>query len=133
MKKHLLSAIAAAMLCATAAYADGGRTVFMVITNTGGTHLATIELSNKADFKGPVIDRSDSTITFNGRKYPLSHIGEIRFTYGAQTGISTVSADAERAVPQGVYNLQGVRVADKLGAGLPKGIYIVNGRKVVIK
>lgn len=31
----------------------------------------------------------------------------------------------------GVYNLNGVKVADELNSSLPKGIYIVNGKKVV--
>lgn len=46
-----------------------------------------------------------------------------------ETGIATVVTDSK---DQNVYNLQGVRVAKSLN-GLPKGIYIVNGKKTVIK
>lgn len=46
-----------------------------------------------------------------------------------ETGIATVVMDSK---DQNVYNLQGVRVAHSLN-GLPKGIYIVNGKKTVIK
>ena len=46
-----------------------------------------------------------------------------------ETGIATVVTDSK---DQNVYNLQGVRVAHSLN-GLPKGIYIVNGKKTVIK
>lgn len=46
-----------------------------------------------------------------------------------ETGIATVVTDSK---DQNVYNLQGVRVAKSLN-GLTKGIYIVNGKKTVIK
>ena len=46
-----------------------------------------------------------------------------------ETGIATVVTDSK---DQNVYNLQGVRVAHSLN-GLTKGIYIVNGKKTVIK
>ncbi len=46
-----------------------------------------------------------------------------------ETGIATIVTDSK---DQNVYNLQGVRVAYSLN-GLTKGIYIVNGKKTVIK
>lgn len=49
----------------------------------------------------------------------------------ATTGIGTVQV--EQAVPQGVYTLQGVQVrADNNLQGLPAGVYIVNGHKVMV-
>lgn len=49
----------------------------------------------------------------------------------ATTGIGTVQA--EQAVPQGVYTLQGVQVrTDNNLQGLPAGVYIVNGHKVMV-
>ena len=48
------------------------------------------------------------------------------------TGIETVWS--EKTVVPGVYNLQGARVRTENNVeGLPAGIYIVNGRKVVVK
>ena len=47
---------------------------------------------------------------------------------GPITGISTVSA-AEKAVKGGIYTINGVRVA----APAQKGLYIINGKKVVVK
>ena len=35
------------------------------------------------------------------------------------------------AKASGVYSLSGVRVADGLSGSLPKGIYIVNGKKII--
>ncbi|MBO5134921.1 MAG: hypothetical protein J6C15_07220 [Bacteroidaceae bacterium] len=53
---------------------------------------------------------------------------EIRLTYTIQapSGISGVEVEAAKG---NVYNLQGVRVANKL----QKGVYIVNGKKVYVK
>lgn len=133
MKRLLLFFATACLLCAPQAKADNGRSVFMVITNSKGGQLAKVELDNKDDFKGPLLDRTKGTLSFKGRTYPIRQIGEIYFTYGTKTGINDVKAGVGKAVPSGVYNLQGVRVADKLEPTLPKGIYIVNGRKVVVK
>lgn len=44
-------------------------------------------------------------------------------------GINQVNADSVRAT--GVYTLGGVRVADTLTNALPKGVYVVNGKKIV--
>ena len=47
------------------------------------------------------------------------------------TGIEQVTeADSRRSV---VYNLQGCRVANSLQSELPKGIYISDGRKIVVR
>ncbi|MGN1241842.1 MAG: hypothetical protein ACI4T7_05090, partial [Alloprevotella sp.] len=50
---------------------------------------------------------------------------------GTTTGIQTNRLPADN-MPQSVYTLSGVRV-NAAGGSLPKGIYIVNGKKVVIK
>ena len=47
-------------------------------------------------------------------------------------GIETVTAASTIAEKQGVYNLSGQRLGDTV-EGLSKGVYIVNGRKVVVK
>ena len=47
-------------------------------------------------------------------------------------GIETVTAASTTAEKQGVYNLSGQRLGDTV-EGLSKGVYIVNGRKVVVK
>jgi hypothetical protein len=49
------------------------------------------------------------------------------------SGISTVASEADRQNEQGVYSLSGVRLPSIEANKLPKGIYIRNGKKVVIK
>lgn len=52
------------------------------------------------------------------------------------TSVETVSSVADAAC-KGVYNMQGIRVLDSYDAcaisNLPKGLYVVNGKKVVLK
>ncbi len=50
------------------------------------------------------------------------------------TGIGTAPQAAETAAPQrGVYTLSGIRVADSVNANLPKGLYIVDGKKTLVR
>lgn len=62
--------------------------------------------------------------------YDDSHV----YAIGTATGIGSPSLDSNRTV--NVYNLHGVKVAtisiDKINT-LPHGLYIVNGKKVVVK
>ena len=70
-----------------------------------------------------------------------SHEGAKRFSIvfdGETTGIyGTTDGATDGAADGAVYNLQGQRVADRLDDSvrrqIPTGVYIVNGRKVVVK
>lgn len=64
------------------------------------------------------------------RNYDLKYQNGV-LTVIESTGISEVSVN----LPADVYTLQGYRVLTKATTleGLPKGVYIVNGKKVVIK
>ena len=50
--------------------------------------------------------------------------------FAVPDAIGTVATDTPSRA-RGVYTLSGVRVADSLDSSLPRGIYIVNGKKVV--
>lgn len=49
-----------------------------------------------------------------------------------ETGITEVDT-IDESVKDGVYDLRGIRVAEKFGPSLPAGVYIVNGKKTVVK
>lgn len=53
---------------------------------------------------------------------------ELNYELDTTSGVGTIGADE---AANGVYNLQGIRVADTL-EGLPAGLYIVNGKKVAV-
>lgn len=48
------------------------------------------------------------------------------------SGIETVQASNVKSVQRGVYSLSGQRLGDTT-EGLPKGVYVVNGRKTVVR
>lgn len=91
---------------------------------------------------GQLIEKTVSEITFDGDNVVLqysdntSDIGgdmslvTLSFTYQT-TGISQVE-DIKKALRGKVYNLQGQYVGSSL-QGLSKGVYIINGKKVIIK
>ena len=90
---------------------------------------------------GLLIEKTVSEITFDGDNVVLqyadntSDIGDmssvtLSFTYQT-TGISQVEG-IKQALQGKFYNLQGQYVGSSL-QGLSKGVYMINGKKVIIK
>ena len=90
---------------------------------------------------GQIIEKTVSEITFDGDNVVLQYsdstsdqadmsLVTLSFTYQT-TGISQVE-DIKKALRGKVYNLQGQYVGSSL-QGLSKGVYIINGKKVIIK
>lgn len=90
---------------------------------------------------GQVIDKTVTEITFDGDNVVLHYADNtsdngdmslvtLSFTYQT-TGISQVEG-IKQALQGKVYNLQGQCVGSSLQR-LSKGVYIINGKKVIIK
>lgn len=90
---------------------------------------------------GQLIEKTVSEIIFDGDNVVLQYADNtsdqadmslvtLSFTYQT-TGISQVE-DIKKALRGKVYNLQGQYVGSSL-QGLSKGVYIINGKKVIIK
>lgn len=88
-----------------------------------------------------LIEKTVSEITFDGDNVVLQYsdntsdpadmsLVTLSFTYQT-TGISQVEG-IKQALQGKVYNLQGQYVGSSL-QGLSKGVYIINGKKVIIK
>ena len=118
MKKYLILLVC---LLSTAVYADNKQTI-------------------KVD--GQVIDKTITEITFDGDNVTLSYadnssdtmdmsLVSLSFVYGESTGIHQVD-QLKEALQGKVYNLNGQLVGNSV-EGLSKGVYIVNGKKVIIK
>ena len=118
MKKAYLLFLAA--MLSTATFADNKQTV-------------------KID--GQVIDKTITEITFDGDNVVLQYsdntsdqadmsLVTLSFTYQT-TGISQVEG-IKQALQGKVYNLQGQYVGSS-PKGLSKGVYMINGKKVIIK
>lgn len=90
---------------------------------------------------GQGIEKTISEITFDGDNVVLQYsdntsdqadmsLVTLSFSY-TTTGISQVEG-IKKALQGKVYNLQGQFVGSSL-QGLSKGVYIINGKKVIIK
>ena len=90
---------------------------------------------------GQLIEKTVSEITFDGDNVVLQYsdntsdqadmsLVTLSFTYQT-TGISQIEG-IKQALRGKVYNLQGQYVGSSL-QGLSKGVYIINGKKVIIK
>lgn len=90
---------------------------------------------------GQLIEKTVSEITFDGDNVVLQYsdntsdqadmsLVTLSFTYQT-TGISQIE-DIKKALRGKVYNLQGQYVGSSL-QDLSKGVYMINGKKVIIK
>ena len=100
--------------------------------------------NNKQTVKidGNVSDKTVTEITFDGDNVTLSYedkssetrdmsLVSLSFSYDSTTGINKIK-EVKKSLQGKVFNLNGQLVGNSLD-GLSKGIYIVNGKKVIIK
>ena len=114
-----------------------GRVKATRYANSGKPILAP--LPTVQDLLGSEYDSKKTyTLTYDGGFQPYTLINgdrTVAVTVTTPTGIDGVTNDAA-GVNSPVYDLQGRRVADRLDATrqqLPAGVYIVGGRKVIVK
>lgn len=92
---------------------------------------------------GLTIGKSAKKITFSGEKAMITYADgskqtenmgliQLSFTYSTNGGIKKIETTDQKLVDTRVYNLNGQYVGTTLN-GLSKGVYIVNGKKVVVK
>jgi hypothetical protein len=92
---------------------------------------------------GQVVSKFATKLTFNGDEVTLNYednssqtalksLVSIDFTYDSSTGISDINADHPDKVDQRVYHINGQYVGDTTDR-LPHGVYITNGKKIVVK
>lgn len=92
---------------------------------------------------GLTIGKSAKKITFSGEKAMITYADgskqtenmgliQLSFTYSTNGGIKKIETAGQKLVDTRVYNLNGQYVGTTLN-GLSKGVYIANGKKVVVK
>lgn len=138
--KHLflrtLLLLALAGGCQTA-WADEVEAMFLVAELQSGK-TESVMLTNDADADVPRLLNKERVIIIGGQRYSIADVKGLRLEKRMVDGIETVATpdvapdDAER---QTVYDLQGRKVekGSQNWENLPKGVYIVNGRKVVVR
>ena len=118
------------------AVADEVNVVYMTATTTNGKTMETRLLETE----GVILPRfytADNTIRINSVVYLKDEIASIRFSIRTETvdAINEVEADNEDVKKHAVYTLDGKLVRTDAASleELPKGIYIINKKKVVVK
>lgn len=92
---------------------------------------------------GLTIGKSAKKITFSGEKAMIVYADgskqtenmgliQLSFTYSTNGGIKKIETAEQKLVDTRVYNLNGQYVGTTLN-GLSKGVYIVNGKKMIVK
>lgn len=132
MKKQLFAILA---LLPMVAMADEVSVVYGTFTLTTGT---TVEarLYDDGTTVLPMVRMAEKTITINGKAYSLAGIESVRFDVRKEelSAINNVEASGTPA-DGNVYTLGGtlVRKGDDAKGNLPKGVYIMNKKKIVVK
>ncbi len=101
----------------------------IVVGNYLLTELSGEDVIVKAGSKATV-DATKCYFTFENVPNPAAL--SVKFG-GDVTGMGNVVAEETAPRANGVYNLQGVKLSNGSVEGLPAGLYIVNGRKVLVK
>lgn len=110
--------------------------VVAVDAATGHQSLPGTEIEITAPENGSIssVEANEQPIEAVDGKYVVTVNGDTAITIkGSSTGVDVIEV-APAVVDNAVYNLQGIRLNNTGSTeGLPTGLYIVNGKKVVVK
>ncbi len=132
MKKLMFLVVCSAMCSLSALAQEEVKVLKMTAVRTNNQEV-TVSLYDTDDFWGPKAYMDDKRMVIGGRSMLLSRVREIRFF------IDTEIADEVKpvVVPElaDVYSMDGRLVRKNAASleGLPKGLYIMNGKKMIVK
>lgn len=128
--------IALFWLMPAVASADGTDVVYMTTVTTAGQNVET-RLTGIDDSSVPKFYTARNIFKVNSVVYPRARVAGVRFDVRKEnlTGIRTVNAGGEDSRRSNVYSVSGrlVRAGSASADGLPKGVYIINNKKIVVK
>lgn len=144
IRKLILCIFCAIPIVGFCATDDDIDAVFMTVTLNDGQS-ESVMLSNKSEYTGPMFCPTAKTLTINGTCYNTEDVKEIRFDMRQVDAIQDINQPADHFAYGVIYNLNG-QIVGRIDAsedahtsfppslkGLPKGVYIVNGRKVIVR
>lgn len=120
----------------TAASADEVKVVYMTTLTADGKQVET-RLTDILDEDMPRYDVSEGTMKIGSVVYTRDKVRGVRFEVRMEESdaIGSVTADDEAAGDNNVYSVDGqlMRAGSTSVEGLPKGIYIINRKKIVVR
>ena len=133
MKKILFSVLCLAASTLSAWAQEEVKVLKMTAVRTNGQEV-TVSLSESADFWGPTVNMAEERLVIDGRSLLLSRVREIRFFIDTEIVDAVDNLDMQ-TIAGNVYSIDGrlVRRDATSLEGLPKGMYIQNGKKHVVK
>ena len=107
--------------------------VLRAVDNNGKSQ--SIVLTKSDDFVGPRLYYKTNEFTINGKRYATADIDHIRIEKTMISAINDIDNDTPMHRDGKVYNINGQIVKDDASSlsYLPKGIYIINGKKYIAK
>ena len=135
MKKYLLTILICLFASTKMVQAqEEVKVLYMSVVRSTGLEFA-VPLYDGDGFHGPVADLAVGRLMVDGRSMLLSRIREIRFSVETeiQDGIEDVEV-APMEDDNNIYSIDGRLVRENAASlsGLPKGMYIMNGKKLCI-
>ena len=133
MKKILLTALCLAA-CSLSAWAqEEVKVLKMTAVRTTGQDVE-VSLYDDTNFWGPMLNKAEERLVIGGRSLTLSRVKEIRFSVVTEIVDGITEVELQPTVAH-IYGMDGrlVRRDATTTEGLPKGMYIMNGKKVVVK
>ena len=133
MKKILLIAFCLAATSLSAWAQEEVKVLKMTAVRTTGQNVE-MSLYDDANFWGPVLNKAEDRLVIDGRSLTLSRVKEIRFSIVTEIVDGITEAEQQPTLAH-IYGMDGrlVRRDATTTEGLPKGMYIMNGKKVVVK
>lgn len=133
--KAVASALLLMALLPLSGQAEEVEATFMNIHTTSG-QTESVMFTSGDSFWGPRLLKTEKRLTFNGQSIDIADVAYITFEKRIVDGIDEAPAvDVRASMKQDdtVYDMSGRQVGKGRTSDLPKGLYIMNGKKFVIK
>ena len=132
MKRLLFLVVCLAAFSISALAQEEVKVLKMTAVRTNNQEV-TVSLYDTDDFWGPKAYMDDKRLVIGGRSMLLSRVREIRFFIDTEIVDEVKSVVAPEVAD--IYGMDGRLVRKNAASleGLPKGLYIMNGKKMVVK
>lgn len=135
MKKIILTAVVLCFVASTNVVKaqEEVKVLYMTVLRTTGQELS-VSLYDWDGFEGPKADLAEGRLYADGRSMLLSRISEIRFHVETEIDNGIEDIQVAPQTDNNVYSIDGRLVRENAASlsGLPKGMYIMNGKKLCI-
>ena len=144
-KRVLLAAAWA--LCTLCTHAEEVEATFLVVELSSG-QTESVMLTNDPSLPAPMLRHKEGIIVLNGMPYSTNEVKGMRLEKRMVDAIRTIDNETSPSVKGtvNVYDLSGRRVATLRSSDadatqplnlsisqLPKGVYMINGKKIVVR